>query len=164
MVLRGWRRRGFPVRPVFFGRGRRAGRRGSVRFVSSWFFSTTGWRHRSISCRVEVAVRESQRDSVAKPTVARHELPWVISGRKSQPQRGCGGGERRRAGPQPRWGWVLGRGVPKVARPSQPWADGHNPFGIESGGHCSKNGVAPRRQGGGRKQSAPVQQQRQQGQ
>ena len=35
------------------------------------------------------------------------------------------------AGPQPRRGWIPGRGVPKVARASQPWAEGRNPFGIE---------------------------------
>ncbi len=32
-----------------------------------------------------------------------------------QPQRGCGVSVRRR--PQPRWGWVPGRGVPKVSFP-----------------------------------------------
>ncbi len=32
---------------------------------------------------------ESQRDSVPKPRVARHELPWVIRSNPSQPQRGC---------------------------------------------------------------------------
>src|ERR1035441_5636413 len=33
------------------------------------------------------------------------------------------------AGPQPRWGCVHGRSVPKVASHSagQPWAEGHNP-------------------------------------
>ena len=35
-------------------------------------------------------VRESQRDSVPKPRVARNELPWVIFRQTSQPQRGCG--------------------------------------------------------------------------
>src|SRR5712671_1865096 len=33
--------------------------------------------------------------------------------------------------PQPRWGWKKsGRRSPKVARASQPWALGRNPFGI----------------------------------
>ena len=33
--------------------------------------------------------RESQRDSVSKPGVARHELSWVIGKKPAQPQRGC---------------------------------------------------------------------------
>jgi hypothetical protein len=32
---------------------------------------------------------ESQGDSVSKPRVARHELPWVTSATRPQPQRGC---------------------------------------------------------------------------
>jgi len=36
---------------------------------------------------------ESQRDSVSKPRVARHELPWVAGGIGLQPQRGCGVGQ-----------------------------------------------------------------------
>src|ERR1039458_9975684 len=31
---------------------------------------------------------------------------------------------------QPRWGWPLAGAFPRVARGSQPWAGGHNPFGI----------------------------------
>jgi hypothetical protein len=44
------------------------------------------------------------------------------------------------AGPQPRWGCVHGRSAPKVAsrKAGQPWAEGHNPFGIEQPGHFSK--------------------------
>src|SRR5206468_11351385 len=34
-------------------------------------------RHRSRNLRRAFAVRESQRDPVPKPRVARHELPWV---------------------------------------------------------------------------------------
>src|SRR5437762_12003078 len=33
---------------------------------------------------------------------------------------------------EPRWGWALFLGLPRVARASQPWAGGHNPFGIET--------------------------------
>ena len=33
---------------------------------------------------------------------------------------------------QPRWGWRSLRGIPKVARASQPWAGGRNPVGIEA--------------------------------
>ncbi len=39
--------------------------------------------------RHECRAPESQRDSVPKPRVARHELPWVWVARRSQPQRGC---------------------------------------------------------------------------
>ena len=31
---------------------------------------------------------------------------------------------------QPRWGWPLAGAFPRVARGSQSWAGGHNPFGI----------------------------------
>jgi hypothetical protein len=34
--------------------------------------------------------RESQRDSVLQPRVARNELPWVMASQPFQPQRGCG--------------------------------------------------------------------------
>ena len=34
-------------------------------------------------------------------------------------------------GPQPRWGWPTPPGFPRVARGSQPWALGRNPFGIQ---------------------------------
>src|SRR5579862_2480738 len=33
--------------------------------------------------------------------------------------------------PQPRWGWDLPFRFPRIARSSQPWAEGHNPVGIE---------------------------------
>src|SRR5258705_10350050 len=44
--------------------------------------------------------------------------------------------------PQPPWGWVHRRGVPKVARSSQPWVEGHNPVGIEKCA-CLKNEMRP---------------------
>jgi len=34
-------------------------------------------------------------------------------------------------GPQPRWGWPTPAAFPRVARGSQPWASGRNPFGIQ---------------------------------
>src|SRR5579871_3600808 len=34
--------------------------------------------------------------------------------------------------PQHRWCWSFSKTPPKVARPSQPWALGHNPFGIKT--------------------------------
>src|SRR6266566_8530244 len=46
------------------------------------------------------AVGESQRDSVPKPRVARHELPWEDVERKSLPQRGCG---QRHTTAKPKW-------------------------------------------------------------
>ena len=32
---------------------------------------------------------------------------------------------------QPRWGWMIWCLFPRVAALRQPWAEGHNPFGIE---------------------------------
>jgi hypothetical protein len=42
-------------------------------------------------------------------------------------------------------GLVMFERIPKVARSSQPWAGGHNPFGIEHEGTCSKTGIRPTR-------------------
>ena len=46
-------------------------------------------------------------------------------------------------GPQPRWGWMQRRGFPKVTRASQPWVEGHNPFGIGGLWLCNKVRCAP---------------------
>ena len=80
---------------------------------------------------------ESQRDSVPKPRVARHELPWVGRIPSRQPQRGCGSLKRiaprctaRIPATTPLGLMILGRKFPKVARASQPWAERHNPFGM----------------------------------
>src|SRR5437879_3896048 len=76
---------------------------------------------------------ESQRDSGAKPRVARTELPWENHWNKSQPQRGCvrdthGAACRLAATPL---GLIDHLGLlPRVARASQPWASRRNPFGI----------------------------------
>ena len=72
---------------------------------------------------------ESQRDSVVKPRVARNELPWVCPARAFQPQRGCS------TPIDPTDATPLGlkgnsTSFPRVARSSQPWAGGCNPFGI----------------------------------
>ena len=72
---------------------------------------------------------ESQRDSSTQPRVARNELPWDTAPTIPQPQRGCV--RSPRGGLQPRWGWGVRVRLPRVARSSQPWAEGLNPFGIE---------------------------------
>ena len=76
--------------------------------------------------------RESQRDSVSKPRVARREHTLGMPRVGYQPQRGC----VRPLAP----GWRNPVGVdrrrtsfPRVARASQPWAGGHNPFGNDTG-------------------------------
>ena len=72
---------------------------------------------------------ESQRDSGSKPKVARRALPWEHGPIIPQPQRGCGLPSRTDATPL---GLVIIlNGLPRVARSSQPWAEGLNPFGIE---------------------------------
>src|SRR5439155_1737269 len=80
------------------------------------------------------AVRESQRDSVPKPRVARHELPWVIvrqtppTATRLRPIR-----SRPRA-PDLSHNAVgvdsISKPAPKVGVARQPWAGGPNPFGI----------------------------------
>src|SRR2546423_3754474 len=74
---------------------------------------------------------ESQRDSGTKPRVASNELPWGNEDDEYNPERvaaPCDGNTQCRRNPVgvvDRW-----RGVPRVARSSQPWAGGHNPVGI----------------------------------
>src|SRR6266705_444934 len=81
-------------------------------------------------------VRESQRDSVPKPRVARNELPWVIVRRTSPTAtrlwpihsrpRACLGHNTV--------GVVsISELAPKVGVARQPWAGGRNPFGIVRG-------------------------------
>ena len=54
--------------------------------------------------------------------------------------------------PQPRWGWGSRRSLPRVARGSQPWAGGHNPFGIGKGPTALRlHADAVEGQGGGRR-------------
>src|SRR5207249_1224604 len=77
---------------------------------------------------------ESRRDSATKPRVARNELPWVRRGRVMTTLKGlCQifGPAYRETAPQPFRGWFSLARLPRVARPSQPWAGGLNPFGIE---------------------------------
>src|SRR5678815_3242374 len=72
---------------------------------------------------------ESQRDSATKPRVARNELPWVTGAQNNNPN-GVAIRGVRSPKPKPRWGFVFQIRCPRVARSSQPWALGHNPFGI----------------------------------
>ena len=116
-----------------------------------WFFAVSGGvRPRTLHLTrifgTGIKNGESQRDSASKPWVARNELPWVLSARIPQLRRSCA---RRPSNVMPQFlsakvwdqgaansdttpmGLVTfcGRG-PRVARSSQPWAGGHNPFGI----------------------------------
>src|SRR5439155_1280381 len=79
------------------------------------------------------AVRESQRDSVPEPRVARHELPWVIvretSATATRLRPIC---SRPRADLSHNAVGVdsISERAPKVGVARQPWAGGPNPFGI----------------------------------
>src|SRR5882724_195657 len=75
---------------------------------------------------------ESQRDSATKPRVARNELPWENARDiGDNPERVVADDRGNKAMPQPRWGCESSVALPRVARSSQPWAELHNPFGIE---------------------------------
>src|SRR6266566_4487632 len=80
-------------------------------------------------CSIREAQLQSQRDCVLQPRVARDELPWEWASGGFLPRRGCGFvGQRSATTPL---GLTLSdRKFPRVARPSQPWALGRNPFGI----------------------------------
>ena len=54
--------------------------------------------------------------------------PGLASVRFSTPPGLC---PRSAIAPQPRWGWPTPPAFPRVARGSQPWALGRNPFGIQ---------------------------------
>src|SRR5438445_12055287 len=77
---------------------------------------------------------ESRRDSGSKPRVARNELPWVCGGEVGPTLKGfCQlfGSADCETAPQPFQGWNSLARLPRVARSSQRWAGGPNPFGIE---------------------------------
>src|SRR5438552_14104871 len=74
-------------------------------------------------------VYQSQRDCVPKPSVARHELPWVSSAKNDNPNGVVTSGANSPK-PKPRWGFALLIRCPRVARASQPWALLRNPVGI----------------------------------
>src|SRR6266567_9369930 len=78
---------------------------------------------------------ESQRDSATKPRVARNGLPWENAPHiGDNPERVVADDHGNRTMPQPRWGCESSVALPGVARSSQPWAEFHNPFGIEDTG------------------------------
>src|SRR6188474_973929 len=80
----------------------------------------------------ECVFPESQRDSATKPRVARHELPELPRGNESGKQnpKEVSALVNVRRWSQPRWACCFSRLLPRVARASQPWALGRNPFGI----------------------------------
>ena len=102
-----------------------------------------------VACRVKCAVQESQRDSVSKPRVVPQsgKPPWVIVPNHSQLQRGCGHSIPARLSPRPQRRWRYShfrtwtQGSPEKS--GQPWAGGHNPFGLESPDCCSKLKCVP---------------------
>ena len=73
-------------------------------------------------------IPQSQRDCVFQPRVARNELPWVHRQSLLNPE----GVASRVADPCSNPFRVEGilRTTPRVARSSQPWAEGWNPVGI----------------------------------
>ena len=90
---------------------------------------------------------ESQRDSATKPRVARKELPWENARHiGDNPERVVDDDRGNKTMPQPRWGCESSVALPRGnqnntyavrfanARSSQPWAELHNPFGIEDAG------------------------------
>ena len=80
--------------------------------------------------RAEIAaISESQRDSGPEPRVARHELPWETCIGNFNPNGVVSALDRP---PKHRWRCRIFRGLPRVARSSQPWAGGHNPLAIEA--------------------------------
>ena len=82
---------------------------------------------------------ESQRDSATKPRVARNELPWEnVRHIGDNPERVVTDDHGYITMPQPRWGCESSVALPRVARSSQPWAELHNPVGIEDMGNVQR--------------------------
>jgi hypothetical protein len=67
----------------------------------------------------------------ASPGLRPPALPWVMAANRYQPQRGCtrSGGERQ-PGHNPVGVEETANHLPRVGAGRQPWAGGHNPFGI----------------------------------
>src|SRR5258708_29435819 len=74
--------------------------------------------------------QESQRDSATKPRVASSELPSVKAREESATPTGLWLWGTTNAGTTPMGLSRSSRFFPRVARCSQPWAGGQNPFGI----------------------------------
>ncbi len=58
----------------------------------------------------------------------------MVSDMGDNPERVVADDRENKTMPQPRWGYELSIALPRVARSSQPWAELHNPFGIENMG------------------------------
>jgi len=102
----------------------------------------------------EVAVAESQRDSINQPGVARNELPWDPISKVGINPNGVASAPRRNL-IQPFQGCGLGGQSPRVARSSQPWAERSNPVGIEKDATVSSEAgqrfsLSPGERAGGR--------------
>src|SRR6188474_2375662 len=82
---------------------------------------------------------ESQRDSATTIRVARNELPWVTGAQNNNPT-GLRSEVYAHQSRNPVGVLSFQIRCPRVARSSQPWALGHNPFGI---GRLSKADLRP---------------------
>jgi hypothetical protein len=82
------------------------------------------------SSELEIKAGKSQRDFGSKPRVARNELPWVTVRKASATPTGLWPHPSRTQATTPLGLATSVRPAPRVARSSQPWAGGHNPFGI----------------------------------
>ena len=78
---------------------------------------------------------QPKRGCVLQPRVASCELPWVFVFPLPNPKAGCACLSRPRQSrkpTQPRWGSFPFNVVTQGRHPGcQPWAGGHNPFGVE---------------------------------
>ncbi len=91
---------------------------------------------------LDIPGKQSQRDFVSKPRVARHELPWVRRVKKASTPTGLR--QRRISQTQPRWGWTRrGGGVPGAGAARQPWALVRNLVGIHGWMLARAAAIAP---------------------
>jgi hypothetical protein len=81
---------------------------------------------RTISSQRPLVVQRYWRDGGPKPAASRRSVSGTVS-RYSRPI-----ARSMVSMPQPHWGWKkYGGSSPRVVSPTrQPWAEGHNPFGI----------------------------------
>src|SRR5216683_227093 len=77
--------------------------------------------------------RKSRRDSASKPRVVPPcgKLPWGMARAGASTPKGLRLDGVKTAMTQPLQGWPQAARFPRVARSSQPWAGGRNPFGVE---------------------------------
>ena len=103
-----------------------------TRFVYS--STPTGLRHDGVSI-CDQSQPQPQRGCVPKPRVGAARLPWGHDLFIHLPQRGCGMMLFRYENRRNPVGVVsVLNPIPRVARPSQPWAGGLSPFGAGVGG------------------------------